>query len=200
LGRISFEFDGFARAAAVSLEFRCVPNSVDASRLTLQPFGQRESKVIRNLLLAALIGWSELASSALYTIEPDDYAAGAQITFQGVVLETHLIALNFVSGVYSSPFGANFASTGVRSFGSFHGGQPFVAKFSTPISYFAIDLVNDDEGLGSDIATLLAYDDDRNLINWAGYVEVPATPWPGFKTMGRRVPGSSKCGCSRASG
>jgi hypothetical protein len=45
--------------------------------------------VVRKFLLAALISWSELASSALYTIEPDDYVANAQIIFPGVVLETH---------------------------------------------------------------------------------------------------------------
>jgi hypothetical protein len=139
--------------------------------------------VVRKFLLAALIGWSELASPALYTIEPDDYPANAQIIFPGVVLETHISSLFVITDVWSTELGANFASTGVRSFGSFHGGHAFVAKFNSPISYFAIDLVNDDEGLGSDTATLLAYDSNDNLINWPGYFEVPAEPWPAFKTM-----------------
>jgi hypothetical protein len=112
--------------------------------------------VVRKFVLAALIGWSELASSALYTIEPDDYAANPQIIFPGLVLETHISDLFLITDVWSTELGANFASTGIRSFGSFHGGHALVAKFDAPISYFAIDLINDDEGFGSDTGTLLA--------------------------------------------
>ena len=136
------------------------------------------------LLLAtgALIAQSVLAD--VQVIEPDDYAANAEIIFPGVTLEMRNYQIPFTSLVTSVELGPDYASTGVRNFGGgFHGGQQFVALFAMPIAYFAIDIVNDDMGLGSDSALLAAYDQEGNTIGFSDWITVPAEPWPAYRTV-----------------
>ena len=136
------------------------------------------------LLVFAFAASTQLSWAAMQTIEPDDYAPGANIVYPDVTLEMRNYQIPFTIPVMSVELGADYSSTGVRNFGGgFHGGQQFVALFNNPISFFAIDVVNDDQGLGSDSAILAAYDKNGSSLGYSDWVTVPATPWPGFKTI-----------------
>ena len=141
---------------------------------------------IKNSLLFvfAFAASTQLTWAAIQTIEPDDYASGADIVYPGVTLEMRNSQIPFTIPVMSIELGADYSSTGVRNFGGgFHGGQQFSALFNNPISYFAIDVVNDDLGLGDDSAILAAYDKDGNSLGFSASVTVPAKPWPGFRSI-----------------
>ncbi|MBL8415529.1 MAG: PEP-CTERM sorting domain-containing protein [Propionivibrio sp.] len=136
------------------------------------------------LFVIALAASTQLAWAAVQTIEPDDYASGADIVYPGVTLEMRNYQIPFTIPVMSIELGADYSSTGVRNFGGgFHNGQQFIALFNNPISFFAIDVVNDDQGLGTDSAILAAYDKDGISLGYSDWVTVPATPWPGFRTI-----------------
>ena len=135
-------------------------------------------------ILVAFAVTTQFASAAIQTIEPDNYAHGTIINSVGITLEVRDYQLNSTNPVISVELGANFSSTGVRNFGGgFHGGRQFIALFDNPISYFAIDVVNDDQGLGSDSAILAAYGANGDILGFSDWITVPATPWPGFKTI-----------------
>ena len=139
---------------------------------------------LKSILAAVIAASAQLAHAGLTTIEPDDYANGQEIIFPGVTLQ----ALDWLGGIVdpvrSVELGADFASTGVRNFGVFTtSARQFVASFDNPISYFAIDLVNDDTGGGDDSAQLFAYDALGNNVGFSGVVTVPYLPWPAFATL-----------------
>lgn len=134
--------------------------------------------------ICAFVTSTQFSWAAIQTIEPDNYASGADIIYSGVTLEMKNYQIPFTIPVMSVELGANYSSTGVRNFGGgFYDGQQFVALFENPISYFAIDVINDDLGLGSDSAILAAYDINGNSLGYSDWVTIPATPWPGFKTV-----------------
>ncbi len=136
------------------------------------------------LFVFAFAASTQLAWAAIQTIEPDDYASGADIVYPGVTLEMRNYQIPFTIPVMSIQLGADYSSTGVRNFGGgFYDGQQFIALFKDPISFFAIDIVNDDQGLGSDSAILAAYNKDGSSLGYSDWVTVPATPWPGFRTI-----------------
>jgi len=138
---------------------------------------------LTSILLAVIAASAQIAHAGLTTIEPDDYANGQEITFPGVALQALDSSVAIVDPVRSVELGANFASTGVRNFGVFTFARQFVASFVNPISYFAIDLVNDDTGGGDDSARLVAYDGGGHLVGFSDVVTVPYLPWPAFATM-----------------
>jgi len=143
-------------------------------------------KTMKKILLFvfAFAASTQLTWGAIQTIEPDDYASGADIIYPGVTLEMRNHQIPFTIPVMSIELGADYSSTGVRNFGGgFHGGQQFSALFNNPISYFAIDVVNDDLGVGTDSALLAAYDKDGTSLGYTDWVTVPATPWPGFRSI-----------------
>lgn len=135
-------------------------------------------------LIFAFLTTAECSWAAIQSVEPDNYASGADIIYPGVTLEMRNYQIPFTVPVMSVELGANYSSTGIRNFGGgFYDGQQFVAIFKNPISYFAIDVVNDDQGLGSDSAILAAYDITGKSLGYSDWVTIPATPWPGFKTL-----------------
>lgn len=138
---------------------------------------------LKSILLAVIAASAQLAHAGLTTIEPDDYAAGAEITFPGVTLQALVSPGAIVDPVRSVESGAALASTGVRSFGEFNRARQFVASFVNPISYFAIDLVNNDGGGGDDSARLVAYNALGEFVGLSDVVTVPYLPWPAFATM-----------------
>lgn len=75
---------------------------------------------LKSILLAVIAASAQLAHAGLTTIEPDDYAAGAEITFPGVTLQALVSPGAIVDPVRSVESGAALASTGVRSFGEFN--------------------------------------------------------------------------------